>query len=110
MPDLTARAILVANQTLSGAFTTPDGVALANGDRVLAAGQTSSADNGFYTVAAGAWSRDGTVTYTRSMDIRILDGSEYGMSRWVYTAISSPTLGTTPLTFAQETKVPRSGA
>ncbi len=50
------RTISLSNITLSGTQTV-SGVALLAGDRVLVAGQTNGILNGFYIVAAGAWSR-----------------------------------------------------
>src|SRR5260221_11034079 len=47
-------AASTANLTLSGTQTV-DGVALTAGMRCLAKNQTTAADRGVYTVAAGAW-------------------------------------------------------
>ena len=49
-------AVVETNITLSG-LQTLDGFALSSGDLILAAGQSSAAQNGVYTVASGAWSR-----------------------------------------------------
>lgn len=46
----------LGNVALSGVQTL-NGVLLAVGDRILVTDQTSGAENGIYTVAAGAWSR-----------------------------------------------------
>lgn len=50
------RAVATTNIVLTGTQTI-DGTAVIAGDRVLAAGQTTSADKGIYVVAAGAWAR-----------------------------------------------------
>lgn len=51
-----AKAASVGNLVLSGAQTV-DTIALIAGDICLAKDQTAPAENGLYTVAAGAWSR-----------------------------------------------------
>jgi hypothetical protein len=53
---LPVSVVSVVNIALTGTYTL-QGVALAAGDRVLAAGQTVGANNGIWVVAAGAWTR-----------------------------------------------------
>ena len=50
------KVLATSNLTLSGTQTV-EGVPLVADDRVLATAQTTSADNGIYVVAAGAWTR-----------------------------------------------------
>lgn len=51
-----ANACATTNITLSGTQTV-DGVALVAGNTCLVTGQTTASQNGFYTVASGAWTR-----------------------------------------------------
>jgi phage-related tail fiber protein len=97
------RAATTANITLSGTQTV-DGVALIAGDRVLAKDQTAQADNGFYDVAAGAWTRSvdantsalvpaGTAAF-------VTEGTSNGGFGFRLTTPDPIVLGTTALTFA----------
>lgn len=89
---LAVRVVSTSNITLTG-LQTIDGVTVAEGDRVLAAGQTSAAENGIYAASGSAWTR------TPDMDrgsflqlgttIRVLEGTLAAL--WV---LSSPTNGT----------------
>lgn len=51
-----ARVIATSNITLSG-LQTIDGTALSSGDRVLAAGQSTSSQNGLWVAASSGWAR-----------------------------------------------------
>jgi hypothetical protein len=53
---LPVRIVATSNITLSGTYTV-QGLALVAGDRVLAAGQTVSTNNGIWVVKSGAWTR-----------------------------------------------------
>lgn len=97
-------AVADANITLSG-LQTIDGVALVAGSRVLAAGQTSAAENGIYVAGTGAWVRASdadTGADIANMAVRIADGGDYKGSVWKLTTVGSITLGTTPLAFVEE--------
>lgn len=98
------RAVATANITLSGTQTI-DGVACIAGDRVLATAQTTTSANGFYVVAAGAWSRstdaDGNTEVTPGAHTFIEEGTTYAGSGWTLTTAAPITLGTTGLTFTQ---------
>jgi hypothetical protein len=104
------RATATSNIALTGGATlTVDGIALANGDRVLLMGQTTGSQNGIYTIA-GIGS---AYTLTRATDAdtatKLTTGAfaftEQGTGNagkgYVLTTPEPITLGTTALTFAQ---------
>lgn len=99
------RAATTVNITLSGTQTV-DGVALIAGDRILVKNQTVASANGIYIVAAGAWSRatdaDSSAEVTAGMATFISEGATVGNQRWVLTTDDPITLGTTSLTFTQD--------
>lgn len=104
---------------LSGVFTYTatgtdniDGVNLALGNRVLVKNQTTTFQNGIYTVTtAGAIGIAGVLT--RSSDantsgefktgdsIFVTSGTANSATTWAYTGIDNPTLGTDAITYAQ---------
>ena len=104
---------------LAGVFTytatgtdTIDGVTLALGNRVLVKNQTTSFQNGIYSVTtAGALGVAGVLT--RSTDantsgefktgdsIFVTSGTVGTSTTWAYTGVDSPTLGTDAITYAQ---------
>ncbi len=100
------RAATTANITLTGTQTI-DGVVLIAGNRVLVKNQTTGADNGFYLVASGAWTR--TTDTDNSVAGELTDGAftfvEEGTANagtgWVLTTADPLTVGTTTLTFTQ---------
>lgn len=98
------RAVATSNITLSGTQTI-DGVALTAGDRVLVAGQTTANQNGFYVVAAGAWSRstdaDGSGELTPGCAVFVEEGTTYADTQWRLTTNGSIVIGTTSIAFAQ---------
>lgn len=100
------RAVAISNVTLSGTQTI-DGVSLVAGDRVLCMGQTASADNGIYVVAAGAWSRaddaDGSDLNPGAFTF-VEEGTVYHDCGFVMTADEPFTLGTTAQTWVQFSK------
>lgn len=87
------------NLTLSGTQTI-DGVALAVGDRVLAKNQTSSANNGIYVVASGAWTRatdaDSSAELAGAI-VRVQQGTTNGGRRYTTSFKGTDTLGTTAM-------------
>lgn len=94
-------AATTANITLSGTQTI-DGYAANIGDRILVKSQTAGADNGIYTVAAGAWSRStdaATAAEILSATVYVRNGT-VNMQRQYTCNNSSITLGTTSITFA----------
>lgn len=117
-----ARVATTANLVgvyVSGVFTytatgtdTIDGTTLVLGDRVLVKNQTTTFQNGIYTVTtAGAIGVAGILT--RSTDantsaefktgdsIFITSGTALSSTSWAYTGVDSPTLGTDAITYAQ---------
>jgi phage-related tail fiber protein len=99
----TTNISLTAPQTI-------DGVVLVAGDRVLVKDQTITAQNGIYTVAAGAWTRatdadntGNTSEVTSGMYTFVELGSTNSSSGWLLNTANPITLETTGLTFAQFT-------
>lgn len=91
---------------------TIDGVALTLGMRILVKNQTSSFQNGIYTVTtAGAIGVAGVLTrstdYDQSGEIDIGDtlfvisGTTQGATSWVQNGTENPVMGTDPITFVQ---------
>ncbi|MDK9705308.1 MAG: hypothetical protein OEL20_19455 [Sulfuritalea sp.] len=96
------RAVASSNITLAN-LQTIDGVALSNGDRVLAAGQTDSAQNGVYVAGAGAWIRASAESAMSGLAYgtawKVSEGSSSKDSLWV--ALNDPgiTLNSAALVF-----------
>lgn len=96
-------AATTANITLSGAQTI-DGVAVTAGARILVKNQTTTSQNGTYTVSAGAWTR------TPDMDLGVEfpgaflfveGGTVNSDTGWVCTNSGIVVVGTDPIAFAQ---------
>lgn len=109
-PKQSVRAIKIANLALSGgASLSVDGVALANGDRVLLVGQTAGAENGIYSVSgigsAYALTRstdaDSSSEVTANMFTFVSEGSVYADTGWVLVTNDPIVLDTTALVFTQ---------
>jgi len=97
------RAASTANLTLSGTQTV-DGVALVATDRVLVKNQTTTAQNGVYDVAAGAWTRSTDVdTWNElvSAYVWVEGGTTNADSGWLCTVDAGGTLNTTAVTWVQ---------
>lgn len=97
------RAATTANITLS-APQTVDGVAVTGGQRVLVKNQSAAAQNGIYTVNAGAWTRPedaDSATEVLSAAVFVSEGTVNADTAWVCTADSPITLETTALPFVQ---------
>lgn len=99
------RTVSTGNITLSGAQLV-NGVSLNIGDRVLVAGQTTSAQNGPYLVSNGPWAR--ALDFDASSDAQL--GSRFAILEGTYAgqtwSLTSPTsgdiaIGVTGLTFAE---------
>ena len=97
------RAATTANITLS-APQTVDGVSVIANDRVLVKNQTTTNQNGIYTVAAGAWVR----ATDADIEAEILDaavfvseGTTLADTAWVMTTNAPITVGTTGLAWVQ---------
>jgi hypothetical protein len=94
-------AATTVNITLSGTQTV-DTVVLVAGNTVLVKNQTNSAENGIYTVNAGAWTY-ATGCTTWSQYVSALVFVEYGGlagTAWYCTAQPGGTLGTTAMTWS----------
>ena len=108
----TARAVTVANVTLSGgAPATVDGTSLALRDRVLVTAQTTGSENGIYyvtTVGAGSngtWARSLDANETGEIKagtiIMITEGTTYADTQWKLTTDDPITVGSTTMTFVR---------
>jgi hypothetical protein len=96
------RAATTSNITLTEAQTV-DGVAVANGDRVLVKSQSTASENGIYVVGT-PWTRSidavagdisgGTFTFVE-------EGTLYADSGWVVSTNGTIDVGTTPITWTQ---------
>jgi hypothetical protein len=100
------RAVRVATTgpiALSG-LQTIDGVALADGDRVLVRNQANAAQNWIYTASANAWARaldaNENAECTPGHLVIVQAGTAYAGTMWQLTNTLPPQVGTTPLTFA----------
>jgi hypothetical protein len=92
-----------SNLTLSGTQTV-DGVALIASDRILVKDQTTTANNGLYVVAAGAWARAtdmDTWAEVPGSFVFVEQGTTNADTGWVSTADQGGTLNTTPITWTQ---------
>jgi hypothetical protein len=108
----TARAVTVANVTLSGgAPASVDGTSLAKNNRVLVTAQTTGSENGIYivtTVGAGSngtWARttdaDATGEIKAGTIIMITEGTTYADTQWKLTTDDPITVGSTTMTFVR---------
>lgn len=90
---LACRVVSTANITLQG-LQTIDGVVVAEGDRVLVAGQTNGAENGIRYASTGKWIRavdmDDNEEFVIGIVVQLAEGSAYGRSTWT---LSAPTNG-----------------
>jgi hypothetical protein len=106
------RVITVANVTLSGGAPTPvDGVNLSAGDRVLVTGQSTGSQNGIYQVETvgtgsnGTWIRSSDTNATGELQagaiVMVTEGTVYKDTQWKLTTNDPIIIGTTALTFEQ---------
>lgn len=97
------RAASTINLTLSGTQTV-DGIALTAGQRILVKNQTAPAENGIYTVAAGAWARASdadTWSELVSAYVFVEEGTTLADTSWLSTIDEGGTLNTTAVTWVQ---------
>ncbi len=102
------KAATTANITLSGAQTI-DGVSVVAGDRVLVRAQSTSANNGVYVAAAGAWTRAtdaDTWAELISQVVIVEEGTANADSFWICTVNTGGTLGVTAVTWSQFSLTP----
>jgi uncharacterized cupin superfamily protein len=99
------RVATTSNITLSG-LQTIDGVALAEGDRVLVKSQTDTTENGIYDAASSTWTRskdfDGSRDVLTGTSVMISSGST-ALTEWVLTTTGTVTFDTSAITFSQVT-------
>lgn len=97
------KVIATGNITLSGTQTI-DGVAVAAGDRVLAAGQSTSSQNGLWTVASGSWTRPADFASGSTQlgaFVFVEGGTANASSGWVLTGTGPVTVDTGAQTWTQ---------
>lgn len=96
-----------ANITLSG-LQTIDGVALADGDRVLVKNQTDGTENGIYEADSGDWTRtpdfDGVFDVVKGTFVYVTNGSTT-VGFWYVTTSDPITPGTTSLSISMASSV-----
>jgi hypothetical protein len=101
----TCDALCVATSQITQSGTqTIDGVAVVAGNTVLCVGQTAAAQNGLWTVAAGAWARltsFDTAVALAGVRVGVGAGTSYGGTHWVNTFKSTDTLNTTAQVWVQ---------
>lgn len=100
------RAATTANITIATALNNGDsldGLTLASGDRVLVKDQTAGAENGIYIVGATPVRDYDVSTDDPSFGylVYVREGTANAGTLWKNTNTSTPTIGTTALTFAQ---------
>jgi len=98
------RVATTANITLSG-LQTVDGVALAEGDRVLVKDQTTATENGIYNASTGVWERskdfDGHRDVINGTRVNIgTTGTVNGATEWALSTADPITIGTSALSFS----------
>ena len=96
------RAATTANITLSGTQTI-DGVSVIAGDRVLVKDQSTSASNGVYVCAAGAWARAGDAddwSELVSQVVIVEEGTTQADQLWICTVNAGGTIGVTSVTWS----------
>jgi hypothetical protein len=106
------RAITISNVTLSGgAPNIVDGVTLSLNDRILVSGQSTGSQNGLYFVTTlgtgsnGTWQRtsdsNATGEIEAGMIVMVTEGTVYKDTQWKLTTNNPIVIGTTALTFEQ---------
>lgn len=96
-------ALATSNITLSGEQTI-DGVACVTGNRVVAAGQTSSVNNGIYTVDTGTWSRALDADASNDLTVGTLikvNGGTANSGFWYVSTTGTIIPGTSAINFGQ---------
>lgn len=96
------RVATTANITLSG-LQTIDGVALAEGDRVLVKNQTDARDNGIRIVSTGNWERSADFRNSRDIvtgtQVFVTSGTVSAGRQYGVTSANPISVGTTSLSF-----------
>lgn len=103
---LPCRVASTGNVTVAGPGASIDGVALANGERVLLKNQSTGSENGIYEFngAASAMTRagdfDSSAEALAGSLVAVTEGTANADTLWLLTTNDPITLGTTALTFA----------
>ena len=84
--------------------STENSIAVVTGDIVLVKNQSTSANNGIYTVASGSWTRnsslDNTLDYSSNFVVYVQEGYANNQTLWIgVTSSTGFTLGSTALYF-----------
>jgi hypothetical protein len=99
------RVVITTDTDLQGIEPTDvaDGVTLAEGDRILLAGQTAAADNGLYALGAQGVTRAGGAdsVYSAGKFVRVTEGTDGAGTIWTLTTTGAITVGSTALTFSR---------
>jgi hypothetical protein len=106
------RVITISNITLSGgAPSLVDGVTVSVDDRVLVTGQSTGSQNGIYQVETvgtgsnGTWIRSTDTNATGELEagtiVMVTEGTTYADTQWKLTTNNPIIIGTTALTFEQ---------
>lgn len=101
------RVVITTDTDLQGIEPTDvaDGVTLAEGDRLLFAGQTAAADNGLYVLGAQGVTRatdaDAAAEFSAGKFVRVTEGTDGAGTIWALTTTAAITLGSTALTFSK---------
>lgn len=100
-----ADASATSNVAITGDPSPMDGVTVVTGDIVLLLGQTTTHQNGLWSVdTAGAWTRPNNFATTASVQgsvIAVVKGTLRAGYIYQNTNVNDPTIGTTALTFAR---------
>lgn len=106
--DIIARFTTTGNITLSGLATQAAGDwggALTAGDVIFVKNQATGSENGWYTAAAGAWTRvvylDESTEVKPSNLTKVSEGATLADTMWMLTTNAPITVGSTALVFVQ---------
>jgi phage-related tail fiber protein len=103
------RAATTANIALSGEQTI-DGVAIADGDRVLVKDQGAGAGNGIYIASSGNWQRapdaDGARDLVTGTSVLVNAGAVNALSLFTLTTAGAIAVGTTAQAWAAQPLIP----
>lgn len=97
------RVATTANIILSGTQTI-DGVSANAGDRVLVKNQSTQTQNGIYIVSASTWTRSNdadTGAEILTAAVLVTAGTTQANTQWTCSNSTTPTIGSTNITFAQ---------
>lgn len=113
LPDYPALSPVVtaagSNQPLNG-VTSIDGVALANGNRVLLFAQNDATQNGIYVVSSGTWERSSDLATSAQLQaafvVQVIGGFAFGNAYFSHGATSNIILGQSVVSIVQVDESP----